>query len=105
MSCFCYELEWIQGYSLNNVTFTHSGVFQRRRERGGVAGSLLVIVPRVKEKRLRKSQQISRYLSGLWLMCVMHAGVHVCVWNLLFMCVYVGGLMHELGAGCFLYSC
>ena len=67
MSCFCYKLEWIQGYSYNNVIFTHSHVFLSRQERGGATASLLIIVPSVKEKRLRRDQQILRCISGPWI--------------------------------------
>lgn len=77
MSCFCYKLEWIQGYSYNNVIFTHLHVFLSRRERGGAAASLLIIVPSVKEKRLRRDQQILICISGPWI--IHNEGRDVCL--------------------------
>lgn len=91
--------EWIQGYSYNNVNFTHAHVFQRRRERGGVAGSWLIIVPSVKEKRLQKSQQIPRYLSGLWLTCDARRGACLHVEFIIYVCVCVGGICMCWGQG------
>lgn len=88
MSCFCYKLEWIQGYSYNNVIFTHLHVFLSGRERGGVAASLL-IVPNVKEKRLRKDEQLSRYISGLWIICNTLEVLYSLHRECLYLCVYV----------------
>ena len=87
MSCFWYKLEWIQGYSYNNVIFTHSHVFLSRRERGGATASLLIIVPSVKEKRLRRDQQILRCISGPWIIhdegrdACLHGEFINCVWG------------------------
>lgn len=70
------------------MSFSLTCVFSRVDEKGvGLHMALLLIVPNVKQKKMRKGQPISKYISGLWLT---HEGC-MSAYGIYYLGVYVGG--------------
>lgn len=81
------------------MSFSLTCVFSRVDEKGvGLHMALLLIVPNVKQKKMRKGQPISKYISGLWLT---HEGC-MSAYGIYYLGVYVGGA-HACVGGRVLY--